>query len=176
VVFFILFLATPAFIPLVMLLPISDGAKAIVSAILALGLPELFAVLAIAIMGRENFDRLLAPILRFIRRVSPPTVSRRRYLIGLGFFLVPLLEAFLFLHVREWRDLFENHTLVRAIVWNVMFWSSFLILGGDFRMKIVSLFTRTEPPSLGKSEQIQSEEPRPSGSGMKVSALRSHQQ
>jgi len=142
VVFFVLFLTGPLFIPLVYLLPIPLGWKAGISAGLAIGLPEVFAVIAIALMGRENFEALLQPFKRLLDRISPPRVGRRRYAIGLAMLLLPVAEAAVFLHSDDWRELFADHYLVRAIVWNVLILGSFIVLGGDFRTKIRALFIR----------------------------------
>ena len=57
--FFVLFAITPAFIPLVVLLPIPDGAKAALSASMVLGIPEVFAIISAWLLGRETYDALM---------------------------------------------------------------------------------------------------------------------
>jgi len=143
VAFFILFLTSPLFIPLVVLLPIPVGAQAALSAGLAIGLPEVFGLISIWLLGRETFDYLLRPVKRFIDRVSPKFVSRRRHAVGLAMLLLPIADAALFMHWDDWRDLFAGHMLVHAIVWNVMIFSGFLMLGGSFRTKLRALFVHS---------------------------------
>lgn len=138
--FFVLFLIAPALIPLVIWLPISTGWQAALSAGLALGLPEVFAIIAVALLGRERFDALMQPIKRLIRRVSPQVVSRRRYLIGLVLLIIPVVDALIFLHSDEWRERFQGQMLVRAIIWNSLIIIGFLVLGGDFWDKFRALF------------------------------------
>ena len=141
IAFFALFLICPAFIPFVMLLPISGWWQAAISAALAIGLPEVCALIAVALLGREWFEHLLRPIKRLFQRIGPPrTVSRVRYTLGLVMFCAPLIEGAIFLHSHDWRELYEGWNLIGALVWDGVFVASFFVLGGDFCDKIRALF------------------------------------
>ena len=53
-----------------MFLPISGWWQAAISAALTIGVPEVFAVIAVVLLGREWFDYLLTPVKRLFRRIG----------------------------------------------------------------------------------------------------------
>ena len=94
---------------------------------------------AVAIMGKPGFEivkrRLLAPLARFLPadRVSPT-----RYRVGLVMFFIPLLYAWLGPYVEPAVGLelgWVWHTCL-----DLLFISSFFVLGGEFWDKIRALF------------------------------------
>jgi hypothetical protein len=59
------------------------AAKTVVSSILLLGF-EIMLIPAVALMGKDNFDRIWAGAIRLLKTLKPARgVSRRRYTIGL---------------------------------------------------------------------------------------------
>jgi hypothetical protein len=160
---FILCLIGPLLALVVAFLPISDRLKAVLSAGLVFGLPEVFGVLAIAVLGRQTFDYLMAPIWRWFRGFGPPrTVSRIRYTVGLIMFGAPLVEGAIFLHSRDWQQLYEGWYVAAAIIWDGIFLGSFFVLGGDFWDKVRALFVydakavfKTNEPFSVRNEESQ---------------------
>ena len=67
-VLFILSLASVAFIPLVLWLPISDAAKTTISALLVAGVPQGLNILAVIILGKEGYQYLKSLVFGFIKK------------------------------------------------------------------------------------------------------------
>lgn len=116
------------------------GVKAIVSGILLFGL-EILAIPAVALMGKENYDRIVNRVMSVLKKVKPAgNVGRTRYLIGLVLFVAPLLFAWIASYVPSWLP--EDYTLR---VWvnlglEVILVASLFVLGGDFWDKLQALF------------------------------------
>jgi hypothetical protein len=118
----------------------SIAVKAMVSGVLLLGL-ELMLIPAVALMGKENFDRITKGAMRLLKTLKPAgTVGRTRYTIGLVLFISPLLFAWIASYVPSWLP--EDY-LVR--VWinlslDLVTVASLFVLGGEFWDKLRALF------------------------------------
>ncbi len=131
----------PLFVPLVLGSDLGNEWKATLSGLLLLGIPELFTLAAVAILGKPGYEYLKGMLYGWIRKHAPPdTVSLARYRIGLVMFLIPLLFAELSIYVPGLFPGFASHPMAFAITGDVMLFASLLVLGGDFWDKIRSLF------------------------------------
>ena len=138
---FIVGFASPLLIPLVTASKLPTNWKAIISTALAVGIPEVFSIIAIAIMGKSGFNLIKQRIFIFIKKYGPPEkVSRTRYRIGLVMFVLPLLFGWLAPYAPQWVPGYEAHRLYYNIGGDVMFIASLFILGGEFWDKVRSLF------------------------------------
>jgi hypothetical protein len=134
-------LASPLLIPVVAATDLSSGWKTALSGALALGIPEVFSILAIAIMGREGFDVIKSRFYSFIKRHGPPDrVSKTRYSVGLVMLLLPLVFAVLGPYFSHFIPVFDSYRLSFSIVGDLLVISSLLVLGGEFWDKVRALF------------------------------------
>ena len=132
---------TPLLIPLVAASGFSKGWKTILSGALAVGIPEVFSIVAIAIMGKEGFAYLKARILGFLKKHGPPDrVGRTRYLIGLVMFVLPLLFGWLGPYGAHRIPGYAAYRFWISLAGDVIFVSSLFVLGGDFWDKVRALF------------------------------------
>ena len=130
----------PLFIPLVVGSDLSTEWKTMLSAVLVFGVPEVFMLIAIAILGKQGFDYLKSHLWRAIRPADKVSVTR--YRIGLVLFFSPLLLGWLYPYLALWITELEVHQIKFAIVGDITFASSLFVLGGDFWLKIKTLFTQ----------------------------------
>lgn len=116
------------------------GVKAIVGGILFFGL-EIMAIPAVALMGKDNFDRIVTGVKRLLKQLKPTgTVSRTRYLIGLVMFVAPILFAWIVSYVPSWLPDGHEPRLAVNLALDVILLTSLFVLGGDFWDKLQSLF------------------------------------
>ena len=130
---------SPLAIPLVTDSSLSTEWKTMLSATLVLGIPEVFMLIAIAILGKQGFDYLKSRLWKAIRPTDK--VSSTRYRIGLILFFTPILFDWLHPYLELWVTGFDLHQVKLAIVGDIIFASSLFVLGGDFWLKISALFT-----------------------------------
>ena len=131
----------PLFVPLVLRSSLSGEWKTTLSGLLLLGIPEVFTLAAVAILGKPGFEYLKGILYGWLRRLAPPdAVSVARYRVGLVMFLLPLFFSVLSVYVPDLIPGFVAHPMVFAVTGDVMFFTSFFVLGGDFWDKIRSLF------------------------------------
>lgn len=132
---------SPLLIPLITATNWSIGLKSAISGLLALGIPEVFMIIGVAILGKEGYQFLKDKLFGFLKQFAPPDkVSISRYRIGLVMFILPLLLAWVFpialhffpsiLHVLLWVFFCSDGILL----------ASFAVLGGDFWDKLNGLF------------------------------------
>jgi hypothetical protein len=132
---------SPLAIPLITATELSSKWKAVISGALAVGIPEVFSVVAIAIMGKAGFNSIKARIFGFLKRHGPPDrVSPTRYRIGLVMFVLPVVFGWLGPYGAHKILGYETHRFIVSLIGDLMFVASFLVLGGDFWDKIRSLF------------------------------------
>jgi hypothetical protein len=111
------------------------------AAIMVFPLPEILDVTAIAILGKPGFEWFKVKIFGFLRRHGPPAdVSRTRYRAGLVLFVLPLLVAWLGPYFAHFIPGYENQRLMWQLGFDLMFVTSFVVLGGDFWDKVRALF------------------------------------
>jgi hypothetical protein len=115
--------------------------KTVVSGALAVGIPEIGTILAIAIMGKSGFNTMKNRIFSFLKRHAPPDrVSLARYRIGLVMFGIPLLFGWLAPYLQKLIPHYEENRVLLAAAGDLVFVSSLIVLGGDFWDKVRSLF------------------------------------
>ena len=141
---------SPLLIPLVAMSGISTGLRTLISGLLAVGIPELGILVAVAILGKPGYRQIREKIAGLMRRHGPPdAVSLVRYRIGLVMFVVPVLFAIVQPygeHALAGGPIHEMWTGARlqvAIAGDVLFLASFFVLGGDFWDKLRSLFVQS---------------------------------
>jgi len=106
--------------------------KTVLSSILLFGF-EIMIIPAIALMGKDNFDRIWAGATRLLKTLKPAGgVSKRRYTIGLYMLVVPILYAWIASYAPSWLP--ENYVLR---VWvnvglDLVALAGLFVLGGDF--------------------------------------------
>ena len=132
---------SPLLIPLVTATDLSTKWKATISGALALGIPELFSIIAIAIMGKSGFQHLKEILGKLIRKYGPPeTVSYNRYRLGLTMFIFPLLMAWILPYAGHLIPFYQANLVAFSIGGDVLFISSLFVLGGEFWDKLQALF------------------------------------
>ena len=95
-IIFITGFSSPLLIPVVTSSSLSTGWKATLWGLLALGIPELFMIIAAAVAGNEGFGYIKSKIFGLFKKYGPPdTVNKTRYKIGLVLFLIPILAGWL---------------------------------------------------------------------------------
>lgn len=131
----------PLFVPLVVGSDLSSGWKTTLSGLLLLGIPEVFTLAAVAILGKPGFEYLKAFLFGLLRRLAPPdAVSLTRYRAGLVMFLVPILFAWITIYVPNLIPGLVTHPIAFAVTGDLMLVASLFVLGGDFWDKIRALF------------------------------------
>jgi hypothetical protein len=106
-----------------------------------MGIPKVFSIAAIAIMGKSGFNYMKGRIFRFLKKHGPPdVVSPSRYCIGLVMFTLPVLFAWLGPYLSHHIPGYEPNRFIASGVGDLLFVSSLFVLGGDFWDKVRALF------------------------------------
>ena len=135
---------SPLLIPLVTRTALATEWKTIISGLLAVGIPEVFTVAAIAIMGKSGYNLIKERIFSFLKKHGPPDrVSLTRYRVGLVMFVLPVVFGWLGPYGVHRIPGYETHRLVVSVIGDVMFIASFFVLGGDFWDKVRALFIQS---------------------------------
>jgi hypothetical protein len=138
----------PALVPLVAASGLSDAWKTGLSGFLIVGLPELFMLVAVAILGRPGFDYLKQRLWQGIK--PPDTVSPMRYRIGLVLFCLPLLAAWADPYFSHLIPLVTENRLWFGLVGDSALLISLYVLGGEFWDKLAALFTHEARVIVGQ--------------------------
>jgi len=140
IIFFTGFLS-PLLIPIVTSSDLSTGWKVTLSGLLALGITELFMIIAVAVAGKDGFNYIKSKIFRFLNKHGPAdTVSKARYRIGLVLFLIPIIVGWLLPYFTHLIPSYEENRNIISVVGDVVLITSLFVLGGDFWDKLRSLF------------------------------------
>jgi hypothetical protein len=132
---------SPLLIPLVINMDLSTGLTSLISGLLALGIPELFMIIAVGILGKQGFQYLKDKIFSWIKKYGPPdTVSILRYRIGLILFSLILISGLALPYIWNFIPFIKNNLLIIVLTEDILLIASLLILGGDFWDKLRSLF------------------------------------
>lgn len=132
---------SPLLIPLVTSSNLSTGIKATLSGLLALGIPELFMLIAIGVMGKQGYEFLKSKLFKYLSKFAPPdTVSLTRYRVGLVLFLFPLIVGWIQPYLSTHFTFLQNLPIWAYIIGDTIFIVSFFVLGGDFWDKFSGLF------------------------------------
>lgn len=149
---FFLGLIFPVFIPLALMIEMSAGMKTAVTGIMAAGIPDLMWIAAAAFLGKEGFKAIRDTIFTYLKKHGPPDqVSQTRYRIGLVMFILPLLFGWLEPYISTILPGYQSCSLVYNITGDILFISSFFVLGGDFWDKLQALFIHSPNNSLQKN-------------------------
>jgi hypothetical protein len=114
--------------------------KTLVSGILLLGF-EIMLVPAVALMGKDNFERIWAGAMRLLKALKPAgNVGKTRYTVGLYMLVGPTLYAWIASYAPSWLP--EDYVMR---VWvnlglDLITLASLFVLGGDFWDKVRALF------------------------------------
>ncbi|WP_319548920.1 hypothetical protein [Desulfogranum marinum] len=141
VVLFGLSLAVPVVgVPVVGFLHLDGTLTATLSGgLLAAG--ELLGLAAVAVMGKPGYIYLKGKAAALLKRHgSLQHVSRFRYRIGLVLFCLPLIFGWVSVYIPRFLPGFQQNPLPYAMAGDLMFITSFFVLGGDFWDKLQSLF------------------------------------
>ena len=140
-VIFVAGFLSPLLIPVVTSSDLSTGWKAALSGLLALGIPELFMMIAVAVAGKEGFNYIKSKVFGFLKKYGPAdTVSKTRYRIGLVLFLIPILVGWLLPYLTHLIPSYEENRNLISLCGDVVLITSLFVLGGDFWDKLRSLF------------------------------------
>jgi len=137
---FVVGLLCPLLVPLVAATELSTAWKATLSGLLLLGIPEVFMLIAAAVMGKAGFAYVKGLFFGFLRRhVVPETVSPTRYGIGLVVFFLPIFWGWLAPYFSEFVST-QEYNLTIAVAGDLLLLAGLLLLGGEFWEKLRSLF------------------------------------
>lgn len=132
---------SPLLIPFVASTSWSMGLKSAVSGLLALGIPEVFMIIGVAILGKDGYQFLKDKLFGFLKQFAPPDfVSLTRHRIGLVMFCLPLLTGWIGPYLAHVFPDIKELPLWSYIVGDVIFFASFMVLGGNFWDKLSGLF------------------------------------
>ena len=132
---------SPLLIPVVTRTSLATELKTIISGLLAVGIPEVFTLVAIAIMGKSGYNLIKERIFSFLKKHGPPDrVSLTRYRIGLVMFVLPIAFGWLGPYGAHQIPGYEAHRFTVNVIGDVMLMSSLFVLGGDFWDKVRALF------------------------------------
>lgn len=140
-VIFIFGFASPAFIPLVLSSGFPDWLVAGLSGLLAFGIPELFMIIAVAILGKDGFAYLKKILGKHLKPLAPPDeVSRARYNLGLVLFSLPILMGLLLPYLDHELHIVQDIPFFLYPISDLMIITSLFILGGNFWDKLRALY------------------------------------
>lgn len=132
---------SPLLIPVVASMNWSIGLKGIISGLLALGIPEVFMLIGVAVLGKQGYLFLKEKLFSFLKQFLPPdVVSPARYRIGLVMFCLPLIFGWAIPYLAEFFHQLKDLPLWIVILGDLVFLSSFVVLGGNFWDKLRGLF------------------------------------
>ena len=138
---FVIGFLSPLLIPLVTASPLSIKLKTLICGGLAVGIPELFSFVAIAIMGKPGFTHIKNIFFSSLKKHAPPdSVSQIRYRIGLIMFTFPLIFGWLAPYISLLVKEYDLQGLPVILLLDVTLILSFFVLGGDFWDKVRGLF------------------------------------
>ena len=131
----------PLIIPFVAQLDVSTEVRTLISGILLVGGPEVFSVIAIAIMGKSGFVYIKTRVFALLKRALPTgEVSRFRYNTGLLLLIPHIIFAYVTFYAPHWLPGYENHRVAINLTADFLLVITLIILGQDFWEKIRALF------------------------------------
>lgn len=109
--------------------------------LLVFPIPEMFDFSAIAILGKPGFAYLKSRVWAWFKKHGPPaTVGRTRYRIGIVMFVLPLFFGWINPYVASYIPEYSTHRVAVNLAGDLLFLTSFFVLGGDFWDKVRGLF------------------------------------
>lgn len=132
---------SPVFIPVVLASGLGAGLKSVLTGLLAFGIPELFMLIAIVIMGKPGYNFIKGKLFAYLKPLAPPDrVSRTRYNIGLVLFSTPLIVGLIYPYLEFFLPELSTGPISVHIASDLILIISFFVLGGDFWDKVSGLF------------------------------------
>ena len=145
---------SPLLIPLVTSTSWSVGVKTTVSGLLAFGIPEVFMLIAVAVMGKRGYEFIKGKAFKYLKRFAPAdTVTLTRYRIGLIMFSLPLLIGWLQPYLGHYITFLNQLPVWQYVFGDFIFFASFFVLGGDFWDKFSGLFKHSVKVSKSTLEE-----------------------
>lgn len=145
---------SPLLLPLVTNSDLPGNWKTILSTFLVAGLPEVGMLLAVAVLGKQGFAQLKEMFFSKFRKITEPAaVSATRYRIGLFMFFIPLVAGWVQPYLVHFFPGFASDNMQPAIILDLMFAFSFLVLGAEFWGKIHALFVHNSEITRDQSEK-----------------------
>jgi hypothetical protein len=139
--FFVLGWVCPLFIPFVTRSDLPVEAKTLLSGFLLIGVPEIFSLISIVILGKPGFEYIKTKIFSFLRLVVPRgAVSRIRYRIGLFMLVLHALFAYLTFYTPDLIPGYSDDRLTMNLIADFLFLVTLFVLGGEFWDKLRALF------------------------------------
>jgi hypothetical protein len=134
-------LLCPLLVPAVAASELPASWKVPVSGLMLLGIPELFTLAAVAVLGKPGFEHLKGLLLAFLGRHAPArAVGPTRYRVGLAMLLVPVGFGWIAPFAAEWIPGYVDHRVAFALAGDFLLVASLFVLGGDFWDKLRALF------------------------------------
>jgi len=136
----ILALVLPLSAFLVPLFGLPSGQAALISGFLLAGAPEILILLAVALLGKENYDRIVRSAKGFFfTTFFEKPVSRLRYSIGLTIFCLSIVPLYLVGYATSWMPT-GNAKLFLLAGADLACIISVFVMGGEFWGKFRRLF------------------------------------
>jgi hypothetical protein len=105
--------------------------------------PDIGTLAAVAIMGKENFDRIVLAVKRWLASNKPVgNVGPVRHAIGLVLLVSSVVVTYVQGYAPEWLPDSSPWRLYANIASDMIFLISLVVLGGDFWDKLGALFVR----------------------------------
>ena len=125
---------------LVPFMGLSSGQATVISGFLLAGAPEILILLAVALLGKENFDRIISSVKGcFIATFFQKPASKLRYSIGLAMFLLSILPLYLAGYATPWMPAGNAKLLLLAGA-DLACLASVFVMGGEFWGKFRKIF------------------------------------
>lgn len=131
-------LLAPLLALVVPFLGLAPGLAALVAGVCLVGIPEICALIAIALLGKQTWNFLVSKLKKHIP-LFPDRVSKFRYYLGLSLNLASIIPLYM---AGYFPDLLppQPTRLYILIGADLLFVASFFILGGQFWEKCKRLF------------------------------------
>ena len=105
---------------------------------------KLLLLAVIGVMGKAGFQQLKGMVFGYAGKLAPEAiVSTTRYQIGLVMFCLPLISGWLEPYVDALAPGLRPNLWQLQLLGDLMFVTSFFVLGGNFWAKVRALFVRT---------------------------------
>lgn len=125
---------------LIPFLGLPGAQSALIAGALVAGAPEVLMLLAVALLGRQNFDLIVGTAKKFVFTTffSQP-VSRTRYYVGLAVCLLSFVPIYVAGYAPSWMPAGNGRIAILAMA-DLAFILSFFVMGGEFWEKFRRLF------------------------------------
>ena len=139
--FFVLGWVCPLLVPFVTRSELPMETKTLLSGFLLIGVPEIFSVISIIILGKSGFEYIKTRAFGLLKRVVPQgEVSRARYRIGLVMLLLHVIYANLTFYAPDLIPGYADARITMNLSADFLFLVTLFVLGGDFWDKLRALF------------------------------------